>query len=379
MGWLSDFASDPLGTIGDTGQKVLDNPLPAAVAYFTGNPAALMAYAAPSGQSAGNLLGNIAGAAGSARQGLVSQQAAENAANQFRQAGNMAQFRPVGVTSTFGSSNFQFDPTTGRMTGAGYSLSPELQGYQNTLMAGNRQALNDASNIYGLGKGYISQTPEQAAQQWMTNQRALLAPSREQSWANLANQQQNTGTAGLSVAQGGNLQMANPQAAALANAQALQDLQLAAQAQQAGQQQAQFGLGLMNSAYQPFSAGLTTASDIEKLGQQPLLLGSQLGTAANTGAANAANMYGRAAGVNLLPEMQFSNTANILSGAANPNSNIGGLFGALMGAGGLRTLFGQNAPSWISSTDVFPESTFTGGGDLSGLLGGSDVAALVGL
>lgn len=351
MSWLSDFTSDPLGTLGDTGQKVLDNPIPAITAYATGNPAALLAYASPSGSSNyNNMLSGAVSQAGAARQGLVSKAAAEEAANKMRQAGNMAQFRPVGVTNTFGSSNFQFDPTTGRLTGAGYSLSPELQNYQNAVMAGNRQALGDVSNIQNLGRQYIAQSPQEAAQQWMKNQQALLAPTREQSWANLANQQQNTGTAGLSVAQGGGLQMANPQAAALANAQAMQDLQLAANAQQAGQQQTAFGQGLLNSAYSPLTAGLSTAATIEGLGQQPLTLGTGLGTAANTGAIYGSNLYGKAAGIGLLPEMQFDTRAEMMKSASNPTSNIGGLFGALAGAGGLSSLFGGSSKPWNLST-----------------------------
>lgn len=342
MGWLSNFVSNPIDTVTGTVDKVISNPIPAITAAATGNPASLLAYAAPtSGGSTGAINSGLLSAAGSYLQ------------NQSNVAGNQTaaqatQFRPVGITNTFGTSNFQIDPTTGQLTSAGYSLSPQLQGYQNTLMGNNAQSLNDAAQIQALGRQYLAQSPQQAAQQYITNQQALLQPSRDLESARLANQLQQTGRTGVSVAQGGMLGMANPEQQALANARAMQDLQLAAQAQQAGQQQTAFGQGLLSSAYQPFSAGLSAAGAVEQMGQQPFGLSSELAGRSSTAGQQAAP-YLKSAG-------QTNTLAQILGGSSG-NSMINSLFGGTLG----------NVPSWTTGTDVIPTSTFGGYGDVTDL------------
>lgn len=222
-------------------------------------------------------------------QGNAAQNAAETSAQAQLQAAKTAaeaqKFRPVGITSNFGTSNFQFD-NNGYLTGAGYQLSPQLQAIQQGLLGGTQQSLQDVSNIQNLGRQYLSQSPQQAAEQWMAGQQALLQPSRQQAQANLNTNLFNSGTGGLSTAQGGGLGMANPQQQALANAQALQDLQLAAQAQQAGQQQVTFGQGLLSGAYSPLQTQLGTSQLVEQLGQSPLDIGAQLGGRSATAGAN---------------------------------------------------------------------------------------------
>jgi hypothetical protein len=83
--------------------------------------------------------------------------------------------------------------------------------------------------------------------------------------------------------------MANPEYQALANARAMQDLQLAANAQQAGQQQLAFGQGLLSSAYSPFQTSLGLMGTVEGLGQDALTIGSNLGGRTMQGGAQAAN------------------------------------------------------------------------------------------
>lgn len=240
--------------------------------------------------------------------GKANQSAAETSANAqlkaAQTAAEAAKFRPVGVTTRFGTSNFQFNPQ-GYLSGAGYTVAPEMQAYQNRLMGLAGQGLTQAeqaqqqyapltgaaTGLFNLGQQYLAQSPDQVAADYMAKQQALLAPSRERESAMLMNQLQNTGRTGLSVAQGGNLQAANPEASALANARAMQDLQLAAQAQQAGQQNVAFGTGLFNQgagllgnyqagqvgALAPFQGYLNTTQGIETMGQQPLTLGAGLG------------------------------------------------------------------------------------------------------
>lgn len=69
------------------------------------------------------------------------------AAGQYGQNAQLAAFRPVGITTSFGKSNFEIDPTTGQLKSAGYTLAPELQGLQTSLLGGYGTALQQAQNI----------------------------------------------------------------------------------------------------------------------------------------------------------------------------------------------------------------------------------------
>jgi hypothetical protein len=290
--------------------------------------------------------------AGSLLGGRSAANAAETSANAQleagRQAAEAARFRPVGITTRFGSSNFQFDPQ-GYLTGAGYNVSPELKAYQDRLMSLTGQGLTQAeqaqaqyapltgaaSGLFNLGQQYLAQSPEQVAQDYITRQQALLAPGRDRESAALATRLQNTGRGGLAIAQGGGLQAANPEAAALANARAMQDLQLAAQATQAGQQQVQFGQGLFgagagllgnyyagqNAALAPFQSTLGLTGTIENLGQNALDIGSTLGgRAMNTGAASALLQSGIRAAETAQPGNAYNPFARTLQGfGSNPS------------------------------------------------------------
>jgi hypothetical protein len=261
--------------------------------------------------------------------------AATSAAAQLQssaQAAEAAKFRPVGITSNFGTSNFQFNPE-GYLTGAGYTLDPRLQSVQGGLLGGLPQTQQDVANIQAMGRQYMAQSPQEAAAQYMQQQQALLAPSREQQSANLMNQLSNTGRTGLSVAQGGNLGMSNPEYQALANARALQDLQLAAQATQAGQQQYTFGQGLLSSAYSPLQSQLGTAATLEQLGQSPLDIGAQLGGRSATAGANVGNTLlqgGLSAARTAQAGNAYSPFGSAISGLASNQAfgrGVGNLFG----------------------------------------------------
>ena len=251
-------------------------------------------------------------------QGNAAKSAAARSADAQIQAAQMAadaaRFRPVGVTTRFGTSSFQTSPE-GYVTGAQYTVSPELKAYQDRLMGlaggGLTQAeqaqqqlaplTGAASGLFNLGQQYLAQSPEQVAADYMAKQQALLAPGRERESAQLLNQLSNTGRTGLSIAQGGGLQAANPEFAALANARAMQDLQLAANANQAGQQQVAFGSGLFGTganllgnyysgqvgALAPFQSNLGLAGTVENLGQNALDIGAQLGGRSAAAGANA--------------------------------------------------------------------------------------------
>jgi hypothetical protein len=216
----------------------------------------------------------------------------------------------------------------------------------------------------------------------MTNQQALLAPSRDMESARLANQLQQTGRTGVSVAQGGSLGMANPEQQALANARAIQDLNLAAQAQQQGRAQTTFGQGLLTGAYDPFNAGIKTASTVESLGQQPLGLSTDL--AAQFQKANAQggalNLNAQNAATNaLFPANQYNPYASILSGLAGntqATTAAGNLFGNTATGTALAKylsgLTGSNlynaASDFIAENpNIIPQSTFTSDGTMGGV------------
>jgi hypothetical protein len=163
-----------------------------------------------------------------------------------------------------------------------------------------------AQGLFGLGQQYLAQSPQEAAQQFMSQQQNLLAPSRERQLSQLQNRMFNTGRQGLAVGAtgarpdgGAGLGAANPELEAYYNALAQQDAQLAAGAQQAGMDQARFGAGLFatggnlldqgyrgqTAALGPYEAYLQQARQLEGLGQQPLDLGINIGAKGQSNAA----------------------------------------------------------------------------------------------
>jgi hypothetical protein len=303
-----------------------------------------------------------------------------------------AQFRPIGMTTRFGTSQFQVDPITGRLTSAGYTLTPEAKAQQDRFVALSNQGLTQAEQaqaqfaplqagaqkMFSLGQGYlggqtdprlgqiasqylaqspeskmltslgsqyIAQSPEQVAQNYLNQQMALLQPGRELELANLQNRLQQQGRGGLSVAQGGTLGATTPELQALFNARATQEAQLAAQAQQAGQQQVQFGAGLFGTGQklgmEGQAFGIDTLAKQQALEQQRLALGTSLyGQGAQTlgqyysGQQQAYAPYmtamGQATGLESLGQQPFTMGAALGQQAAQAGANVGqlGLRGA---------------------------------------------------
>jgi hypothetical protein len=336
----------------------------------------------------GSLLGGLLG-------GRSARKAAETQANAQRDAARIAaeeaRFRPVGITTRFGSSQFQTDPQ-GRVSGASYELDPQLRAMQDRFLGLAGGGLSQAEQaqqqfaplgqaaqgLFGLGQQYLAQSPEQAAQQYMMGQQNLLAPSRERQFAQLQNQLFQTGRGGLSVGATGErpsgaagLGAASPEMEAYYNALAQQDAALAANAMQAGQQQTAFGAGLFGTggnlltqgyggqaaALGPYQAYLQGATGLEALGQQPLEMGSALGgrmanpTGANAlfqggnaaaqsmGAANAYNPFATALiGLSQNPTLTNAVARQFSGGFAQPNA------GNLAGSSFAYDTFGNAVP-----------------------------------
>lgn len=298
-----------------------------------------------------SLLGGVLGGR-SASKAAEAQAAAQREAAQL--AAEEARFRPVGITTRFGSSQFQTDPQ-GRVSGASYELDPQLAAMQDRFLGlaggGLTQAEaaqqqfaplgQAAQGLFGLGQQYLAQSPEQAAQQYMMGQQNLLAPSRERQFAQLQNQLFQTGRGGLSVGAtgarpdgGAGLGATTPELEAYYNAIAQQDAQLAAGAQQAGMDQARFGAGLFATggnlltqgyggqaaALGPYQAYLQGATGLEALGQDPLNLGINIGAKGqSTASANALFQGGNAAAQTMGAANAYNPFATALVGASqNP-------------------------------------------------------------
>ena len=271
----------------------------------------------------GNLLGG-------AMQGRSARRAAQIQADAQREAAQIAaeesRFRPVGITTRFGQSQFQYGPE-GRVTGARYTLEPEFAAVQERLLGLAGQGLTEAEmapaqfapltaagqRLFGLGGEYLADTPEQVAARYMAAQQNLLAPSRERQLAQIQNQAFQTGRSGLAVGAtgarpggGAGLGAANPELEAYYNALAQQDAALAAQAQEAGQRQLAFGTGLFGTGAQmydlygrgqvgalaPYQAYLGGATTLEDLAQQPLNVGINIGARGMSPAAAQAQLTG---------------------------------------------------------------------------------------
>ena len=270
-----------------------------------------------------SLIGRGLNAAGTV---YAANSAANNATSSANQAAQMAQFRPVGITSRFGTSGFNYGPN-GQLTGAGYQVAPDIAAMREGLIGMAGTGLSQAQQaqamqpgitsagqgLFNLGQQYVGETPQAVAQNYMNQQRGLLAPGREQELARITNQQQQQGRLGLATgatstgytAGSPGLMATNPQMAAYYNFMAQQDAQLAAQANQAGQQQVQFGQGLMtgginlqnagygmqSNALVPYTNLLAGAQNAENLGMNALTQGQSLGSAAAASNQAAANQY----------------------------------------------------------------------------------------
>jgi hypothetical protein len=328
--------------------------------------------------------------------GLLQQQTSKEAAQKAQamidaetaSAKASAQFRPIGMTTRFGSSQFGIDPLTGRLTSAGYTLSPEAKAAQDRFVKlaetgiqqaeGAQQAFKPlqtgAESLFKLGAGYLAEKPEDVAKNYLASQMALLKPGRELELANLQNRLQQQGRGGLSVAQGGTMGATTPELQALYNARAQQEAVLAANAQQAGQQQVAFGAGLLGTgaqtmgqyyggqqaAYAPYTTAMGQITGLEALGQQPFTMGTGLAQQTAQAGANVGQLGLRGAEQSVALATGRAATTNpyatLLGGVGSSDAfgkAVGGLFSgvpATTAMSALPTTFGTG--SYYGSQDL---------------------------
>jgi hypothetical protein len=283
-------------------------------------------------------VGNIIGGVGGLISGGKASDAAANQARSLEAAGakasEMARFRPVGIRTRFGTSNFGFD-NAGNLSSAGYALSPEARALQDYFMSQTTAGQADTARLLGLGRGYISETPEEATRRYYQQQRELIAPGEEFTYNRIKSNLQRTGRGGLAVGQGGDLAAANPELQAFYNAVAQRDKEIAQRSELGAREQITFGQGLLSSAYSPVATPLGYATTIEELGQTPLRLGSSLGTSAANAGAQAGNLLfsgSRAAAPFSYQNMAYSPLGTALSGFGSTLSGGGGSGGGLFGS-----------------------------------------------
>lgn len=304
------------------------------------------------------------GVGGSYLAGKSAESAADKQADAMTAAANSARFKPVGMTTRFGTSEFEYInkkplPTRkpgetdeeyankvrfhelrnkSRLAGAGYEVSPELANIQDYLMGLTGGALEDvgaaraaaaplgeaARSLFGLGSQYLATTPAEARQQYLDEQYAMLDPIRQREEQRLSSGVFGRGRAGLNIGD-----MGQPELFALASARRAQDAQLAAQAEQAAQQRATFGTGLFSTggsllsqqyglpgqSLNALQSYLGTTGSIEEMAQQPLQLSLQVAGMQQGGNSAAANLLSQAAatraqGSMVGPSLLASNIAN---------------------------------------------------------------------
>ena len=325
---------------------------------------------------AGPVLSTVGGLIGGSKAADASKGQAEALRAAADKASAMAQFNPYGMTTAFGTSQFQ--------DGKGsYTLSPELKAIQDRLFAQSgaydptqvaqaaQPLYGGASSLFGLGQQYLAQSPQEIAQKYVADQQALLASSRDAAQARLGTTNFARGTGGLGVNTGTGGAPANPAAQALYNAQAQQDLQIAAQADQAAMDRAKFGAGLFGTGgellrqvpslttagYGPLEAQLGLLRTTESLGQDPYKLSVDLANQYAQAGARAGQLYlqPQAAAAQAYSNYQgYSPMGSALSSIGSTLSSGGG------GAGGnwFNSLIGSNVgTAFRYGTDIGSQQT----------------------
>jgi hypothetical protein len=302
--------------------------------------------------SSGLLSGGLS-AVGGYLSGNAAQDAASKAAaaqiEAAKIAADAAKFKPIGVTTRFGQSDFTKD-ANGNVIGAGYNLTPDVKAQQDALMAQSGQMLSQYQNApaafapmgdagqraMSLGNQYLATDPAAQAQKYMQEQQALLATGRDRDMSQMLSGEYNRGTYGLATGATGMMGAANPRLEALMNAQRQQDLGLAAQATQGGMDYAKFGAGMVGTggdltkgmyagqtaAYDPYKTALGGAQTLEGLGQQALTMGMDLGRQTSNAAAGGLLAQGmNSAAQTMQPANAYSPWGAMLSGAGNAVAN----------------------------------------------------------
>ena len=272
----------------------------------------------------GSFVSSIAGPLLSIGGGLISggkgADAARGQAESLRAAGirasEMAQFRPIGLKTAFGSSNFKVNDL-GQVTEAGYTLDPQLEALRNRFTTGatgydptRLQQLTEpvygaTESLFNLGGSYLGANPQEVAAKYISDRQGLLQPSRAAEFGRINARNYATGRGGLGVNTGTGGAPSNPALQAYYNSIFQQDKQLAAEADQAAMDRIRFGgelygaggklasgiPTLFSGSFLPIETQLNLAKSIESLGQNPYQMSLDLANAQAGAGANAGRLY----------------------------------------------------------------------------------------
>ncbi len=201
------------------------------------------------GKFVGSILDPFTGAS-STRQ--AANTAAGETAEAARLGAQVSAFRPVGITTRFGSSQFGMGDVGGvpRVTSAGYTVSPELREIQDRLFGfaqgGGLEQVEAAGpfaqRLFNLGSQYIADSPQQAQQRIFNQLEAVRQPSRLQEEQRLASSVFGRGRAGLNIGDIG-----QPELYSLGRAREEQRAADALAAEQLAREQVGFGTGLFGT------------------------------------------------------------------------------------------------------------------------------------
>ena len=309
---------------------------------------------------------------GSIIQGNKAAGAANAAAQAQREAGQQAaeyqKFRPVGITTGFGSSEFTEGPYG--VESAKYTLTPEMKAlrdkriaeataYDPTQLGQYAQPLYGAgSSLFNLGGDYLGANPQEVAAKYISDRQGLLAPSRAAEFGRLQARNFATGRGGLGVQTGTGTAPSNPALQAYYNSIFQQDKMLAAEADQAAMDRIRFGADLYSAGggllsnipqlttagYGPLQTQLGLASSIENLGQEALTLGLDVG-GRNAAAGARAGQSLLESGILASRTQQAANSWSPFGTALQGlgSSYMGGSFRGLLGGGGGYTGPGSQA------------------------------------
>ncbi len=287
-------------------------------------------------------------------------------------AGKVPEFKPVTVTSSFGTPKYTYDES-GRLTGVSSTPAPWLTPLQQRQQALAGQYLNlqeqgllntggqTASNLaYGQLPSLYSRAaqalPEsydtaQATQDYYNRVQQLVAPQREQQLAQTRLGLFNRGRTGLATGatQAGGMLATNPEMAAYYNAIAQQDIDLANRAEQQALSnlatRQNLGTGLLTAAtgqtatggnalqqyysniaasQAPYTSGMSQLSSLEGMINQPVASGMQYGGLTTNQANQIANAYIAASGAG---SQALANSINAQAAADAQNPWAGALIG----------------------------------------------------
>ena len=272
------------------------------------------------------------------------QQAASDAASR-----RDAIFRPVGTTNRFGSSNFTFGGD-GKLSGGGYTLSPELAAQQSRLMGMAPGMLDQfeqarsatapmgaaAQSMMRLGNQYLATDPAAQTQKYMTDMQAAVSAPRAQAYAKMKEQLAATGRTGLAVGGDAGMMAANPEMGVYYNSIAQQDRDFATQAVQGGMDYAKFGSGFVgsggqmlnsmygtqNAAYSPYATVMGGAGSLEEMGRSSFDAGMDIGKSSQTAYTPSTGMStGMMAAAKTMGGVQQMDWGGMLQGAADNYKN----------------------------------------------------------